>query len=197
MKNITVSIIGCCVSRDIFGITEEMHCVEGNDKYVVERYIQTINPLAAISKPIDRDYIAKLLEETKKSRCSSFFKRMFEMDLDKTYFEYLGEVKSDCLIIDMAELREPVVRVGDSYISYVSYMNIKRKIDTNLLEDSEFNRLSSYELIEMSDIDKEELERCIKIYIDKLKQLYPEEKIIVIETEMTNTYIDENTGGVY
>lgn len=76
-----ISAIGTCILRDIVG----MH--DNNAGYVVEKYVQSLNPISIISKS---PLIKKFEVEDVFFDKSNFYQRCINLDLNKQVFEFCG-----------------------------------------------------------------------------------------------------------
>ena len=76
-KQISLSLVGSCVSRDVFGFTKSLYSTENGDKYVIKRYIQSINPVSAITPPVEESFADALITESQVLNASNFYKEMF------------------------------------------------------------------------------------------------------------------------
>lgn len=75
MDNTTFSIMGSCVSRDIFSIND---CQE----YIINRFIQSVSPVStSVSPVIDMDYQDLIVEVIDNFNITSFYKRCFSLGL--------------------------------------------------------------------------------------------------------------------
>ena len=105
-----VSIIGCCVLRDIIGMGYDNNSIPENKGYVVDRYVQAVSPVSAVQKTgiLNDDITVNatgLLKSEDFADIKNFVKRNFELDCEKRVFDYLTEVQSEYLILDMADVR--------------------------------------------------------------------------------------------
>ena len=84
-ETVTISILGICVSRDIFG----MH--ENDGGYVIEGYVHGVSPLSAVSSPISykKFHIEDPEWEEMFDGLAGFYKRILEEELNREIFPYL------------------------------------------------------------------------------------------------------------
>lgn len=105
-KNISISILGTCISRDIFGMQKN------DGGYKIDRFIQSISPISAVTESM----LIKNIEENYNqidmifSDLSNFYKRVLISDLKKNVFEYMSEIHSDYLLIDAGTMRYNLVK---------------------------------------------------------------------------------------
>ena len=125
MDNTTFSIMGSCVSRDIFSIND---CQE----YTINRFIQSVSPISAsVSPVIDMDYQDLIVEVIDNFNITSFYKRCFSLGITGKAFDYLFEVPSDYLIIDMSCCRfDLIICSGGKILPKISGQNYPEILDT-------------------------------------------------------------------
>ena len=126
------------------GNVSESACYVG-DKYIIKRYIQSINPVSAIALPVEESFANSLVAESKVSNASNFYKRCFMLDVRKTWFDYLAEETSEWLIIDMATVRCPIIKVNTTYISDELLYNIRRNIES-VESNSAFEKIKNMDI---------------------------------------------------
>lgn len=123
-----VSILGICVSRDIIGIVENKKGI--TEGYNVDRYISSASPISLVAqKPLKDEYI-QMVRECFGDKCR-FDQRCVEIDLVKSAFSYLNEVKSEYLIIDMMSLRKDLFKTDlgiGTIIFNKKWKSSKRKV---------------------------------------------------------------------
>lgn len=186
-----ISIIGSCVCRDAFSISQRLEEYGSREnEYVVDRFIQGVNPLAAISKPIDKELSASLVEESKESSAPPFYKKCFMLDATKAWENYLSEVKSDYLIIDLTTVRLDCRKIDDGYITYD---DIGSTIANGLDNKAPKNATTIFingESISLSKLSEDELRKIYFEYMDRLLRLYSEDRIIVVCARHARTFVD-------
>lgn len=188
---VNISIIGACTSRDIFGIAETLPNVASRYKYTVDRFIQNMNPVSAVSAPIDSDIAEKMIAEATASSAPNFYKRLLKLEVEKTWYDYFSEVKSDWLILDMSAVRTSVIPIGSKYITYVIAAEIMKYLDHSKA-DSIFSYIKTLGTISLATMDQSFLTEIYKSFFDKLLQLYPVDRIIVVDVKNAYTFIDTN-----
>lgn len=171
-SKINISIVGSCVSRDVFGFTVNQQSVG----YSVERFVQSVNPVSAVSGLVGAGLVEELVNESEKSEASNFYKRCFKLDVQKNWIDYLSEKKSDWLIIDMSTVSSPVISVDDTYISYNLFCAIRKKFKT-LEDESAFAKIGSMSTMDLKNMDEDYLRGVYRRFFDMLMELYPENKM--------------------
>ncbi len=187
---IHVSILGSCVSRDAFSLSKNASGYAGTgEEYVVDRFIQSIHPLSAISAPVSPSRAEALIEESKSSTATNFYKRNFMLDVTKRWESYLSEVRSDWLILDLSTIRLELRSVDDTYITYDLESTVTKGIDT-LPDEGALASLQNGRISDLFSISPEQIHPFLSEYFDRILSLYPAERIIVLDIHHVYTYID-------
>ena len=176
-NNIHVSILGCCVVRDIFRMASNA------EEFVVDKYVQSIHPISAVSKPPfpyeGTNYLSVV------DGMHNFEKRCFMLDMEKKVFDFMGEAQSDYLLLDMASLRLNLVRTVEGTATDMF------KGKATLLEKKKI--LQQYSLVPFNQLDTSELCAFIDQFLEKVLTLYPQEKIILFEIMPASIFINKYT----
>ncbi|MCI9315543.1 MAG: hypothetical protein HFI57_11275 [Lachnospiraceae bacterium] len=177
---VTVNIFGSCVSRDVLEMQQER-------KIQLQNYIARESIVSALSPPA-------FLNMDQLNLDSNFQRTMVAHDFHKDVFELFRQKRSEILLIDFIEERFPLVKTGNSYVTY------------------------SNELMTSGYISKPELIRCCKktppfcrfrrsggcrwmvgnINMDniitefgrRLLEMYNPEQIIIHEVYLSDQYMD-------
>ncbi len=186
-----ISILGSCVSRDAFSIPQgTKEYGENENKYVVDRFIQSINPLSAISPLLGDEISTSLLDESVTSSACNFYKRCYKLDVTKSWTDYLSEVKSDYLVIDFSTVRLDCRKIGNGYLTYEDLgTTVATGIPADMPKDVTKQFLTG-ERVGLSDLTKDELKNIYYEYLDRITKIYPQKRIIVIDARHTQTFID-------
>lgn len=193
-----ISIIGSCVSRDVFEICKSADGYKegAENTYIIDRYIQNISPAAACLPAVDEEVREKFVDAVEGSACANFYKRNFMLDLTKQWYEYLKEEKSQWLVIDMTCIRLSLRKIRNSFISWDLEKNVVKGFGKEKTPEV-FEEMCKNELVVPRMWDKELLKECYAVYLDNLTQLYRPEQIIVIEAKNVFTYADETKGKLH
>lgn len=183
MDNTTFSIMGSCVSRDIFSIND---CQE----YTINRFIQSVSPISAsVSPVIDMDYQDLIVEVIDNFNITSFYKRCFSLGITGKAFDYLFEVPSDYLIIDMSCCRfDLMICSGGKILPKISGQNYPEILDTVV---------KKYNLPEFTEVISDDNEiislmnQLLPKYFEKILENYPLERIILVETDAAAFYLNK------
>lgn len=175
---IRVAVLGTCFSRNAFNSSQYFN---PDYKKIYECvYTQFHSSLISlVSKPVSLDI--KELESLKESD-----RKFVEVDFDKSFFNKLKESGAEYLILDLySDASKSILKIdGDRYIS-CSY----------ILEDSKYiKKLENSKIIDHTNNDEyfEVWKVAVGDFIQKLKSILPEDKIILNKGRFTPTYFDEN-----
>lgn len=171
-KSISISIFGSCVSRDLFEYDKEK-------KISLCQYVARQSLISAVSAPLKQENLVLSLD-------SNFQKRMVEMDLLKTAFEYLKSKPSDYLIIDLIDERFPLVCFNGSYFT-ASNEGVKGYGLFNSLKKLHKKITNGGLFIESNNVDE-----YIDIFCKKLNELYTNDRIIIHRALLVDYYTDKN-----
>ncbi len=171
-KKTSVNIFGSCVSRDLLEY-------DNNHAFTLGHYIARQSIISSVSAPLKQSDITISLD-------SNFQKRMVEMDLMKTAFDFLKSKPSDYLIIDLIDERFPLVFFNGSYFT-ASNEGIKGYGLFNSLNKL-YKKISNGKLcIESNNVDD-----TIDIFCTKINELYTNDKIIIHRALLVDSYKDKN-----
>lgn len=203
LADVHVSIIGGCILRDIIGIGYDNGVIPENEGYIVDRYVQTVSPVSAVqnTKILDDSTVIEKMglfdfEDFSGITIRNFNKRNFKLDIGKSVFDYMFEVDSEYLIIDMTEARFNLIKFfNENKETYLT--------DNNIWYDKAINRLDehgyinmNYESVVSDDEIKSLIEKYVPVYLKKLLEHYPEERIVFLEVLPCNYYVDDKTAFV-
>lgn len=189
-NTVHVSILGSCVSRDAFSLSKNASAyTDTGREFAVDRFIQSIHPLSAISPPVPTPLAEALVEESKQSATTNFYKRNFMLDITKGWEQYLSEVRSDWLILDFSTVRLNVRPVGETYITYDLEATVTKGMDA-LPKDGALVSLREKESEDFFSVSPERIRQILSAYLDRILRYYPAERIIVLDIHHVYTYID-------
>ncbi len=158
-------ILGSCVTRDMFEYQKE-------DDYEIVDYYSRTCIRSIVSKPLDINESLINLE-------SPFEKRQVIKDLQKSFFNVLSNSDFDYLVIDFIDERHDLLSVGSSLIT-----------NSRLFRKSGLSDYIETTKVEM-DINLWE-EDFIK-FVNKLKTIVPQEKILLHKAMWSKQYIENGT----
>lgn len=174
-----ISIWGCCIERDIFGLTE-------NTEFKVDKYISFSSPLSFTEKPIEE---LQIINRNDMKLRNNFSKRSMEFDIKKNAREYFFDSDAEWCLVDVADIRLDVLCSIINGIDYIvmtkvaSYnQDIKNKIMYSL------NNKANLVIKSPIDFEEEKLKRSIIDFSHILKQKYPTDRIIVNKVKLVKYY---------
>lgn len=192
-----ITIVGSCVCRDVFEIVKQCDgfCADKENEYIVDKYIQSIAFVSAMSPRVASELGNRMIEESLSSKKQNFFKKMFRLDVEKNWYEYISEARSEWLILDMTPARFKLCKIGDTYLTYDLAVAVAAKCE-NKSEGTAMGALLQCEMIDPSTIDKAVLRETYHRWIERLLKLYPQNRIIVVKAKNTKTYVDQSIRSV-
>lgn len=186
MEKYKISIIGCCVCRDLF---------EGDESFEFHTDIRFSSPISMLADPVDfvnanPDHFKKRVPGLE----GNWFKKTLINDINKTAFKALKERHGDYLVIDFTEARMAIAEYSwknqnDKLL--VSYSGAFRKqFDANL--KSNLFKNSTCKIYPPLSFDDEYWEKTISRFSEKVLEIFKEENIVLIEDFPSNYYVDNN-----
>lgn len=175
---VKVAVLGTCFSRNAFNSSQYFN--PDYKKIYDCVYTQFHSSLISlVSDPVLLD--PKELDDIKESD-----RKFVEVDFDKSFFEKLKESEAEYLILDLySDASKSILKIdSDRYIS-CSY----------ILEDSKYiTKLENSQIIDHANNDEyfEIWKEAVGDFIQKLKNILPEDKIILNKGRFTSTYFDEH-----
>lgn len=180
----SVNILGCCVSRDVFGFQED------NGGYDIRQYLNWISPLLVFERrvPLNREKMEAL---DVSAVGPAWGKKCILHDMERTYLEYIKSKKSDYLIVDMANSRYDIVKFKDGSMGTYSNVYI---IDMM----SDHGVCPEIESIDGCDsISIEKIKEAIKNIANFIRQNYPVERVILLELKESFVFFDATSDSIY
>ncbi|WP_026491355.1 DUF6270 domain-containing protein [Butyrivibrio sp. XPD2002] len=170
-KNVSLSLIGCCAIRDIFGLQEN------DGDYKIKKYVQNVSPISAVmNSPLLRELTDN--DAALFSGKRTFITRCQRLELEKRVFEYIAEDMADYLVIDAAEFRRKLFVFPENNGYFSENYNLKA------LYDGYINAgiiPGVYDVVDPMLIEKNGREALLQKYCDRLCDLYEPDKIILVE----------------
>ncbi len=180
-QDITINIAGVCVLRDTFGLHEN------DGGYKIKKYTSAFAPLYITDPPFDIEY-EKYLKVTQ-GLCPKFTTRCVYMELTKTSIDWVLDERSDYLLVDMGLFRMDYFQLGNGQLYFGEYKNLcifeslsKQGIIPEILGETK----------PFDDFSDEELKKRLQIYFSKILEVYPVEKIILVEIKNIFEKVDLN-----
>ena len=175
----TVSIIGSCNSRELFNY-EIL-----KNEFQIDFYAFQTNLWDLFSEPlnVDMSFINQIPME-------QFYRRMFDLDVNKKIISRLEEKQSEYLVIDFYIMTRDMLRISkgnDSvYINNVSYQRIH-----NFINSQRKMELSS-RIVPLDEIDQSIVFAGLDNLADFAKTHYKQENVIVFAPVFSTKYCNTN-----
>ncbi|WP_044913076.1 DUF6270 domain-containing protein [Butyrivibrio sp. WCE2006] len=170
-SEIKISLLGCCVIRDIFGL----HDNDGG--YFVKRFVQDVSPISLVTQspllhPLTDEY--DWLFDGK----SRFWGKCQKLELQKRVLEYIAEEPFDYLIFDVAEFRRKLLYFSENqgWFSENYYLRsfLQRYIESGVVP-------SEYEIINPMEMDRTMCLDFLYSFSQALLGICPPERLILVE----------------
>ena len=176
-KKISISVWGCCVSRDSLAYRQ--------DKYFIPRFVQSISPYSVMS---GRKIECNIGDFAEYPQISNFFKRNICLDANKNAVEYLTQEKSDWLLLDMSEVRRYILECSEADILLTESSALHTVLPAlkNYYGEVNFIVRKSYEL------DESILLSRVSDLCCRFLNFYNSERIILNEFAGVNDYMDDD-----
>lgn len=157
MLNVKVFIHGSCITRDIFRIN--------NEKFSVEEYVARTSIPSVVSPAWPA-----ALEEFSAVQ-SAFQKRMLLIDFNKLLFERIAQTTFDYYLIDLIDERFNLIKSDQRMITK----------SAELIQSNYLSRKIKYTDIKRLNFPVQDWKSNCVEYMDRLKQIVPEEPIVIFE----------------
>ncbi|MBQ8163603.1 MAG: LicD family protein [Clostridia bacterium] len=179
------SVIGSCISRDLFPI--------GDENYTFHTDIRFTSPFTLVSDPItpQRQIDHEDMAQPVPTYSTEWYKKNICNDVNKTVFEALKERHGDYAIIDLADIRIPILKItfeGDEKAYYISdSLPFRAQYEGNLRN----NKLQGaiIERISPRDIPLDSWHKALEKYAQRLNEIFDYDKVILIKNECVSEYI--------
>ena len=166
-SNKNIVIHGSCITRDIFRIHPE--------GFNIVDYFARSCLTSIVSTPLNID------EENLPGLTSKFQKRMVINDFKKNLFEQIEKFDFDYFLIDFIDERFNLLQAGTSYITKSAEFMNSKYLENTSVDFTEIRRLNyPFDLWKLD---------CNK-YINRLTQVVPAEKIVIIKGKWAEKYQD-------
>ncbi len=185
MDDKSVSIIGCCVCRDLF---------MNDDSFSFHTDIRFSSPISLIARPsktikIDfNNFPNKALEADGK-----WFKKTIINDVNKTAFQALKENHGKYLIIDFVEARMDLadINIGKNgeRLTVTNSGIFKRQFSANLSKNVFKN--CEMRIIHSNQVGDDVWKQTLQEFADKIRCIFDEKNIILIKTMPAQYYINK------
>lgn len=174
-KPITINIWGSCMSRDIFRF---------GDAFDVGTYIGRCSFKSMLYPKYENGF------EDKSDANHGWEKRMLDYDFKKESLNVLLNNKSDYLVIDLIDELFDLIKLRIKDQEYVvTYSQVMQR--SSFRETFELKN-EDIEMIRFPSFSTDELLSMIKQFADRIKEVYPVDRIIINEAYPSIYYIDKS-----
>lgn len=171
---VEIKIWGSCVSREIFN-----YC----DSFEVNCYYYQNSPLCIKAMPFQ-------INEENVCGTSAFARRMVKHELEKCAMDVWGNVKSDFVMVDVADFRQPLLCLKENPKCILSGAgNVRNSIIKQLGGENKFKEL--FDEYRTSEISLEKMRCDMEYFCNLLKENVDESKIIINETGFCSRYFKD------
>ena len=198
--SISISIWGTCSSRDAFVFGRKFDR-EGLAEFQVDCYLETIDPLAALTKSValtefradDPRYDDAL------KGMPNYHKRIVQIQINKEAFERLGRVHSDWLMLDCGPLRVDLaayeIRRGGfqtetAYLEHHYVKQLKRLENLGVIPAPD-------RIVHLDEISDEDFAARMEDFVQRILGMYDEEHIIINEVRPVKYYLGSERMGAF
>lgn len=180
---VPLSIFGSCVSRDV------LECEANQERAIqLKTYVARQSIVSAVSQPVPCDARRIQLK-------SAFQRRMVLCDFQKTSFDLFTGDGSQYILVDLIDERFDLMKIGRAYITLSDEAEASG-ITRDYLIEKRFGigsacvkkkRLRSHYYV-----DARRLEEYIRDFAERLKNIYPEERILLHRAKMQDYYLNSD-----
>ena len=177
----TVNILGCCVSRDLFGL------FKGNGGFDIKQCVTNISPLSVCSPKLFENDVCT---ESDFPNSNHYAQRCTCLDINKSVFDYLAQFNADYTLIDLGILFSIYtlkIKLPDGNFTYITYKD-GLKQNPDFLENAPFEIVEKFRFPDNKDL----FFQCIRQYAQLISEHIDQNKIIILEFPLTQRYIDDN-----
>ena len=183
MNKIHVSIIGSCISRELFNDPR------ADEIFTIDTYAFKPNPINIFSD----EKLNIRLDVINKAPNPEFINRNLDYSLNKTLFETLQKKPSEMAFVDLYALIDPMVRVIYKNASTVIITNDVKNSMTKLARTNDLvNNSEKIEFVEVliKNLSENEIKKGLLNFCEKLNNLF--KKVVIIYPAFSKKYFDKN-----
>ncbi|QHA93638.1 DUF6270 domain-containing protein [Bacillus sp. N1-1] len=177
-NQLKVAVLGSCFSRNAFNSNAYFN-PEYKTYYncAYTQFHSSLISLVSNPVPIDLNQLDDMNESNKK---------FLEADFEKDFFEKITQLNPDYVIIDLyADAAREVIKISEEQYISASLAFRQSKYFKNFLD---------YEVVthENNDVYFSIWEKSMKLFAKKLREVIPEERVILNLGGFTSTYVDKD-----
>ena len=185
----TISVIGSCVCRDLFE-------KDNGENYSFHTDIRFSSPISMLSDPVD--FIRADFDNFKKKVevvGTNWYKKNLINDINKTAFEALENNHGEYLVLDFAEARTPlaIIRWKDKpnhSLLVSNSITFREQYNANLSKNILNNTI--LEIVSPLSYSDDFWKKTIFDFSERIKNIFLEDKIVLIKTKPARYYVDSN-----
>ena len=171
-----ISVIGCCVCRDLFE--------SDSSNFSFHTDIRFSSPISMLSDPVDfiKADFNNFVNDVK-TVGGNWYKKNLINDINKTAFSALEEKHGEYLILDLAEARIPIAKIKWKNKSQNLLVTNSVSFRTHYNENLRFNIFKNTNIEIISPLEYNDLfwDKTIKSFAIQISKIFNEEKIILIK----------------
>lgn len=171
-----ISIIGSCVSREIFN-TSLISEIFDIDSYIFQRCVWD---MSGKKNAFPKEHIEKINAE-------NFSVRMFAYSLNRNAFDDLKNKNSEFLLIDLHNLSSKVIKAVINSNSY--YFQSTTSADKNILQS--INSLGLFDNVKFETLEcvsDDIIKNGLDLFAQKILQIYNPENVILYSSRSAKKY---------
>jgi len=179
------SVIGSCISRDLFPINDP--------NYTFHTDVRFVSPFTLVSEslPQERNVNGDDFANAVATYGTNWYIKNLCNDINKTAFSALDQIHGDYLVVDLADARIPVCKLTfpDSEKEYFvsNSLPFRAQYQANL----KFNKLSDVDmtLLNPRDISIQSWIKALEIYAKKIGEIFDYSHVILIKNFCVAEYL--------
>lgn len=185
---VEVSVIGSCVARDLFE-------KDNGENFSFHTDIRFSSPISMLARPVN--FIkADFACFTKKVPTvnGNWYKKNLINDINKTAFDALKERHGEYLVLDLGESRISLAEISwpnkSETLLVSNSVSFRAHYNTNLCKN--IFKGTAIKQINPLEYDDEYWKETIKMFANKLLEIFEEEKIILVRTKPAKYFVDKS-----
>ena len=180
-----ISVIGCCVCRDLFEADTE--------SFSFHTDIRFSSPISMLSQPVDfmqADF--SHFTEDVKTVGGKWYKKNLINDINKTAFTALEQRHGEYLVLDFEEARISLANIKWPGTPHSLLVSNSVSFRAHYQASLKYNVLNGTQIDVISPLDYDDgfWKRTIEAFAKKITGIFAEEKIILIKTQQARMYRD-------
>lgn len=182
-----VDVFGSCIARDVFGFHPE------STAYQVKTFVQSQSLLTAMS-PSLQEIGAKVLEpEDISAARNDFWRKVVLTSANSTTLSQLSDSAAKWLVLELSDSSTySLMKVRNMSTCASTYLTFIGDLQDSMEQIKANGKLRNceIELIAPNCLEQAEKESALNKFIQEIKKIYPEERIVLLETMLVNDYVE-------